>query len=110
MGYGPEVNPKMTHRASLLLRELREDFPIDADRIHRDLCRMSPDDPFLERRVRSRLMLGRVTAKVPHDGLVQEILTMVEKGDFGATAPRPTPAIPAQAARGLWRRAIPAKE
>jgi hypothetical protein len=78
----------MTHDASTLLRTLRRDFPIHAERLHRDLCRMSPDDPFLERLVRSRLRLGRETALVPHDGLVQEILVMIERGDFGATGGR----------------------
>ena len=78
----------MTHEASTLLRKLRNEFPIHAERLHRDLCRMRPGDPYLERLVRSRLMLGRETALVPNDGLVQEIIAMIERGDFGVVDSR----------------------
>ena len=78
----------MTHEASILLRKLRIDFPIHAERLHRYLCRMRPGDPYLERLVRSRLMLGRETALVPNDGLVQEIIAMIERGDFGVVDSR----------------------
>jgi len=33
-------------------------------------------------------MLGRETALVPNDGLVQEIIAMIERGDFGVVDSR----------------------
>lgn len=79
----------MTHGAAALLQRLRVEFPTSAEILHRDLSRMDPDDPFLERRVRSRLVLGRGTAVVPNDAVVMEIVEMVRHGDFGVTASGP---------------------
>lgn len=83
------MHAKMTHGDVTLLQKLRVSFPTSADVLHRDLSRMDPEDPFLERRVRSRLMLGRGTAVGPNDALVMEIVEMIRRGDFGVTTSGP---------------------
>lgn len=87
--YARLMDAKMTHGAAALLQRLRVEFPTSAEILHRDLSRMDPDDPFLERRVRSRLMLGRGTAVVPNDAVVMEIVEMIRHGDFGVTTSGP---------------------
>lgn len=73
----------MTTAGREMLEKLQRTFTKHPATLHKDLLKLDPDDPFLERKIERRLRL-RTQAAGPTAQTVQGIAQMVRDGEFGA--------------------------